>query len=323
MKTTRMMAAVILIAFTALFANFARGQEPVTLVNGLPNRLPIGNHRDYLEWIVTNSVAGVGAGITYTNTRNEVVELIPWINEVELHSYSDFRSWVDRAGNLIIDSLRKATGRDQISPQSQIRFYASLQHRFPDSTKYGYGAEVMSIYSLIGKLSEVDSNTFSQLPLNRYYTMIGIPGLNKIEINVPNKHYVLWSNGVAKYTYNGLANQADGFIPPKEYLIPNLVALAPWYSTNRYPGVRITLGTTNGVERTYTGLGYRLNVDLQMSRSNLIVRGARGSEAVIEWSEDLLYWQSYTNVAVPEITGRIDIPIDRSLPCRFFRAFSR
>jgi len=290
------------------------------LVDGLPAWLPIGSDEILINWAVTNSPSWVGAGITYTNTAGEPVKFIPYMVPLKTESLDDFREWASYAGNSIIDGLRGATGRSQISTNSTIRFYASLAHRLIDGTPGGTPYEFISIYTNIGKIKDITPDTFRNMPLNNRYARIYIPGLNEIEIDVKDKHHMLWKNGVETYTYNGLANQADGFIPPKEMIITNVLTLRTWYS--HYPVVRITLGTTNGVRRTYTGFGDPLDIKMEYTKSEIILHTARGSYTEIEWSEDLVNWNPYAEFQSTDTDYTFRVPVDPYLSRRFIRGKS-
>ena len=300
MKASVKLSAILVIALVLLGFSEARG--------GLPESLPIGERGAFLDYAVTNSRSYVGMSLFYTNAAGQKVQTTPAITQHDFTSYAEFRQFITENGMMQINAELTLTGDDAVV--SKIRLSVFLDHTIPNGSEPPFFA----INHILGYITNITSETFDNAPHRYAYAMIPVPNLKWFRIDVGSNHNysVTYTTGVANYGTTSLP-----FTPPKEYILPDVVALGEWYSTNGFRG-RFTIGTATET-KTYTQTGGQLGSSRLSLVGNRLNIASSGGDMKIESSVDLVHWAVLTNLVSPTRLG-MSIPVDTATPRRFFKA---
>ena len=300
----------VLVTAIALFlAPNAKGAEP-QVITSIPQSLEMmGSEGKFLDWCVSNRLQWVAIKVRYKSATNVTHEISIPTFEAQFASYAEFRVRAVEGGLFLREELLKRT-----NIASEITFAATV-YVTPSMEVISYTS--ISIFTNIGNLSGITSNTFAIVSVRPNYANAGlrVPGLERFTIRVDSD---------PPYSYgwtNGVSGRMTSLVPPPlpQQTTKDLLILRQWYSVG---GARTRFTIESGGQvGEYTQHGALLvpAKSVMVSRSQLDVQLPTGSEAKVEYSTNLLHWSTLTNLSWQMATNRVSLTVNPNLPEMFFR----
>lgn len=302
------MKKIMLIAFAILvsFAPDTRGAEETT--TPLPLSLEMmGSEEKFLDYCVSALPVVHGIKVEYDSTNGVRRGIqIPSIGTTQFVSYAEFRNFFTAGGMFLRGELLK---RSDIA--SGITFIARTIYYFPEGDVVG----TVSVLTNLGPLSGITYDSFYNVRHRFAHAVIPVPNLKRFSVQV---------NSDPSYSYTwtqGTQEKITSIVPPPlpELTESNYVVLNDWYSVAG-ARARFEFETPDQI-RTYTQHGDAMSQTWSRMThpSQLEVFLPKGSETTVEWSPDLLQWQSLTNLTWSLGKDHVVIPVNQNLPKAFFR----
>ncbi|MEN9524482.1 MAG: hypothetical protein RL536_551, partial [Candidatus Parcubacteria bacterium] len=231
---------MVLVTALSLLAFNVKGQSPAGSVpSPLPQFLPIGSNQRMFDWAVTNRYCDVDFQLTGTNFDGYYVTAERFTYRLKFDTYASFMQKLVNSSISNLVSLKKQANMDY---SGIVRFFALVS-----ITENDRNTLVFNVTN-IGRLGNINSDTFSCLVPTSVNTVVDIPSIQKITLFVPSSK--TYSNQWSGSTWS--TNQPTGC--PSEVATTNLIGLNQWSWNGSYPGGRITI-TAGGKTMTYTGYG--------------------------------------------------------------------
>lgn len=322
MKKRLSLIAILVVAFTVLFANFARGQNPQGYVNGLPTSLPIGSTNAMLLSAVNNPHTRVFIRLNFYEPGNPAAYGINDFPGISFSSYQLFQTFIRTNAWSKRNNIAGWSALDGPSPQAQAYLYVDISFsQPPPGPIYDDPATERLTLRMSKNLGLFWNFTTNDLVGIEPYYLRGVSWITNlqrfsIEVKTPTNLYQnQWD--VSSQTWTNTSKQY-----PAEEIVKNAVFFNDWYSTGTNRArFDATVGT---VAQRYTQDGPELMPSrLQIRGNRVTVFMSQGSDTIIEsstdqrnWSDEMIsLWSSHTNNASLTITNVV--------PWKFYRGKSK
>lgn len=310
MKMNRLIAALV-VAFSLCVVSTKGVIDPY----GLPTSLEaVGSLEKFRSWIVTNQMVRVDYAIYFVNLQGQ--NDFQYNSEgVTFKSHSGFQQFM--ASNCFrFFNLR----RTNMNPTTQVEAVYHASYYLPELNPNRL-TDALTVDTAVGIPSAVNSNSFVNLPTQKEYAYIRVPGLQKFVVEVTG----LYTNSWPAESGRPIQIPPPGFNPPQfptELTTNNYVILNRWYSmgTNDVT-FTITVGPNT---RRYNRFGEALNKPPTVTANSGTITASfsRWATVSIESSPDLHTWTTVTNFVDSSGLGTVSLPMPIKKTClmEFFRA---